>query len=70
MHEYDNPFYRNFIFTEADMQREKLSLGNRFRLLLNTMYHQSTADGYEVSYKMTSDGRIFIFKMEKSPDVR
>ena len=62
--QYENPFYSQHVFSEHDLQRATLKWHHRLFLLFNTMYVQ-IAEGYAVHFKRTSDGRVFIFKLEQ-----
>lgn len=67
MREYDNPFYRNFIFTDADAKRCTIKWWHYPILWFKPTYCQ-ISENYVFCYKQTSDGRIWITDMWPVPD--
>jgi len=62
---FDNPFYRQYQFTDADYLRKPLSWRDKLLVLHRPMYCQFHGQ-YLIKFKTLADGRIFIFEFEKS----
>ena len=60
----DNPFYHNYVFTPADLKRDKIKQWHYPSLYFRPTYTQ-ISDGLVVYYKTTADGRIYILKTEE-----
>ena len=60
----ENPFYRNYVFNEADLCRAIIKWWHYPILWFRPTYVQVT-DGHAFHFKTTADGRIWIVKMEE-----
>lgn len=63
---YDNPFNRNYLFTNADKNRADLTWGDRIRTLLKPMLVQITT-GSVYRFKVGNHGEIYLFGWEELP---
>ena len=63
---YDNPFYSNHIFRNADLERLNfvISYWDYPSLLFRPTYVQ-VSDGLSWHFKRDGSGRIFLMKVEK-----
>lgn len=63
----NNPFYRNYVFSEFDTKRGTFDKWDWVWLWIYPTYVQCS-EGYAFHYKITRSGRIYIIKFEKTDD--
>lgn len=61
---HDNPFYHNYLFSEKDMKRARISLWDYPFLIFKTTYVQ-IEDGYVFRFKLGGGGEIYLMSMCK-----
>jgi len=62
---FDNPFYRQYQFKDADYLRKPLPWRDKLLVLHRPMYCKIHGQ-YLIKFKTLADGRIFIFGFEKA----
>jgi len=63
MNKIDNPFFHNYVFSAADLDRVPISKWTTPLLVFKTMYCQLTSDGYEARFKIGYQGQIHLFSL-------
>lgn len=64
--EYQNPFYRNYLFSSNDLKRAKIHWWAFPLLWFRTTYVQ-IADGHAFHFKVGGRGEIYLMKVEPLP---
>jgi hypothetical protein len=67
-YEFENPFYHNYIFSERDKRRWKLNWIYRLWMFFKPLYVQLTVDGYVAYFKCDSQGRYYLYRLDKMKD--
>ena len=66
--EKENPFYRNYLFSEEDVQR---AIFSRWNLLWLWIFptHVQVSEGYAFHFKTTPSGQIWVMKIDKLDEI-